>query len=350
MANAWFRLYSEFSTDPKVQMMSESDQRRLVMILCTRCNGDALLSDDEISFLLRVDPESWGKTKALFVSKGFIDESNAIINWDKRQFVSDSSAERVQKYRANRKSMGLSSNGYTKHSVTVMARDNHKCVYCGSAENICIDHIYPTQLGGNDDIQNLATACKSCNSGKAGRTPQQARYAFLNKDTESIWNAWLITNNVTVTVTPPEQNRYRTDTEHKEHNIEKVKKTKVNNINFSKPSLQEITDFCLSKNYNIDPETFFAHYESNGWVVGQAKAKMKCWKSAVVTWAKRDSNRASNETNKPIYKNTGRSNSAVISGIFDKNLKTSVAHAVGRFDFQEDARDLSEQMDFSVPL
>ena len=262
MANTWFRVYAEFATDPKVQMMSESDQRRLLMLMCLRCNGDVTLQDSEVAFQLRITVDDWLMTKSMFIDRGFIDTSNKLLNWDKRQFASDSSTERVARHRARKK-------------VNVV------------------------------DVCNVPV------------TPQNRT----------------------------EQNR--TDTELKD-NIEKVKKTKVNNINFSKPSLQEITDFCLSKNYNIDPETFFAHYESNGWVVGQAKAKMKCWKSAVVTWAKRDSNRANNETNKPIYKNSGQSNSAVISGIFDKNLKASVAHAVGRFDFQEDARDLPEQVDFTI--
>ena len=29
----WFRMYAEFATDPKVQMLSEADQRRYIMLL-----------------------------------------------------------------------------------------------------------------------------------------------------------------------------------------------------------------------------------------------------------------------------------------------------------------------------
>ena len=43
MANQWFRLYAEFAHDPKVQMLSEVDQRRYIMLLCMRCNGDVTL-------------------------------------------------------------------------------------------------------------------------------------------------------------------------------------------------------------------------------------------------------------------------------------------------------------------
>jgi hypothetical protein len=103
MANAWFRLYSEFSTDPKVQMLSETDQRRLVMIFCLRCNDNVTLQDEEVTFLLRISNDEWASTKALFIAKGFINESNELLNWDKRQFVSDTSKNRVAAYRERKK-------------------------------------------------------------------------------------------------------------------------------------------------------------------------------------------------------------------------------------------------------
>jgi hypothetical protein len=103
MANSWFRLYAEFATDPKVQMLSESHQRRLVMVFCMRCNGDVTLHDEEVAFQLRISNEEWADTKAVFMAKGFIDDTNEVLNWDKRQFVSDSSAERVAKHREKKK-------------------------------------------------------------------------------------------------------------------------------------------------------------------------------------------------------------------------------------------------------
>ena len=104
MANPWFRMYAEFATDPKVQMMSESDQRRFVMLLCLRCsNDDVTLHDDEVAFQLRISNDEWSRSKALFLQKGLINEDNTPTSWDKRQFVSDSSAERVRRHRENKK-------------------------------------------------------------------------------------------------------------------------------------------------------------------------------------------------------------------------------------------------------
>lgn len=104
MANPWFRMYSEFAIDPKVQMMSEADQRRFIMLLCLRCsNDDVTLQDDEIAFQLRISADEWAQSKALFLSKGLINDDNTPVNWDKRQFVSDSSAERVRRHREKKK-------------------------------------------------------------------------------------------------------------------------------------------------------------------------------------------------------------------------------------------------------
>lgn len=52
----------------------------------------------------------------------------------------------------------------------VLRRDNHTCQYCGeSAPNVTlhVDHVKPKALGGTDGPENLVTACKDCNTGKA---------------------------------------------------------------------------------------------------------------------------------------------------------------------------------------
>jgi hypothetical protein len=102
----WLRLYAEFATDPKVQMMPESYQRRLVMVFCMRCNvsetftsNKAALHDAQVAFYLRISPDEWSSTKADFIARGFIDHDNNILKWNKRQYVSDSSTARVYKHR-----------------------------------------------------------------------------------------------------------------------------------------------------------------------------------------------------------------------------------------------------------
>lgn len=103
MPNQWFRMYSEFASDPKVQMLSETDQRRYIMALCIRCNGDVTLQDEEVAFQLRISNDEWSKTKAILVAKNLLNDDNKPTAWDKRQFVSDSSAARVAKHREAKK-------------------------------------------------------------------------------------------------------------------------------------------------------------------------------------------------------------------------------------------------------
>jgi len=107
MANPWFRLYSEFAHDPKVQMLSEAMQRRYVMLLCLKCSETLeTLHETELAFQLRLDETELLETKKLFISKNFIDKNWNILNWNKRQFVSDSSTMRVRKHRNKKKQVG----------------------------------------------------------------------------------------------------------------------------------------------------------------------------------------------------------------------------------------------------
>jgi len=100
VTNPWFRLYTEFAHDPKVQMLSEADQRRLVMLMCMRSGtNDETFHDTTTAFQLRISEDEWARTKVSFIAAGFIDETNKLLNWDKRQYRSDSSTQRVRKHR-----------------------------------------------------------------------------------------------------------------------------------------------------------------------------------------------------------------------------------------------------------
>lgn len=51
---------------------------------------------------------------------------------------------------------------------------------------------------------------------------------------------------------------------------------------FIPPSVEEVEQYCLERNNNIDAQSFIDFYESKGWMIG--KNKMKDWKAAVRTW------------------------------------------------------------------
>lgn len=56
----------------------------------------------------------------------------------------------------------------------VLARDNHRCQYCGSQTHLTIDHIIPKSRGGGCTWENIVTSCAPCNSRKGNRLPSEA--------------------------------------------------------------------------------------------------------------------------------------------------------------------------------
>lgn len=64
----------------------------------------------------------------------------------------------------------------------VLRRDDLTCGYCGergTQQDMTHDHILPRSRGGRDEWMNAITACKSCNSLKADRTPEEAGMSLL---------------------------------------------------------------------------------------------------------------------------------------------------------------------------
>lgn len=56
----------------------------------------------------------------------------------------------------------------------VLRRDKFQCQYCGAKPpeaELHIDHVTPVALGGTDKPNNLVTACRDCNTGKASIQP-----------------------------------------------------------------------------------------------------------------------------------------------------------------------------------
>lgn len=83
----------------------------------------------------------------------------------------ESARLRVSRYHDR---LGLSTREWRDLRNEVFARDGRKCVYCGSTEApLHIDHVVPLIQGGGNEIANLVVACRACNCGKSGRTPEQ---------------------------------------------------------------------------------------------------------------------------------------------------------------------------------
>ena len=69
----------------------------------------------------------------------------------------------------------------------------YECAYCGSQDNLTIDHIVPKAKGGPDFTKNLLCACHDCNQDKA-YSPMEEWYLsqeFFNVDRYEKIKKWM---------------------------------------------------------------------------------------------------------------------------------------------------------------
>jgi len=105
----WFRTYAEIINDPKLLLIAPSDRWYFVGILAMKCS--AVLDktppeklDRVICQQLRLTSDEWQECSRRLKEEGLIDSDYQPINWNKRQFKSDTSAARTREYR-ERKSL-----------------------------------------------------------------------------------------------------------------------------------------------------------------------------------------------------------------------------------------------------
>jgi hypothetical protein len=127
----WLRLYTEFSSDPKIQILAFEDQRHYVMLLCLKGNGtlDAAVPteayrDRLIAKGLGLDPAAALEAKRRLMEGGLIDDIWQPTKWESRQFQSDYSTLRVQKYREKQK--GNVTETLPKRSETVIDQSQNR--------------------------------------------------------------------------------------------------------------------------------------------------------------------------------------------------------------------------------
>jgi hypothetical protein len=88
--------------------------------------------------------------------------------------------------------------------------------------------------------------------------------------------------NVNVNVNDNEECKSELINDNLNNNFKSIEIETIKNKKFTKPTLQEIQNYCLERKNNVDANKFYNYYEANGWKVG--KNAMKDWKACVRTW------------------------------------------------------------------
>lgn len=63
----------------------------------------------------------------------------------------------------------------------ILRRDDYTCQYCGSHDDLTLDHVQPKSRGGLDSWTNLVACCRRCNNAKNDQALEEAGLTLLRK-------------------------------------------------------------------------------------------------------------------------------------------------------------------------
>ena len=108
-SDPWLRFYVRTLNNPKVQQLADSDFKGWVNLLCLAKETDGVLpSAADVAYRLRLSERKAKSLLTTLRNNGLID-GDAMHDWHDLQYKSDSSTERVKRYRE--RSGNVTSNG-----------------------------------------------------------------------------------------------------------------------------------------------------------------------------------------------------------------------------------------------
>lgn len=175
----WFRLYTEFASDPDVQSLAFEDQRHYVMALCLKGSGvlDKAYPSPErrelvIAQALGLDRAAAAEARRRLSDAGLVDPEWQPKGWDRRQFQSDSSTDRTRRWRAQRSgdATGTSQERHqTQIQIQTSDSENRRTGLVPLPEPIAL---LPVQGGGSYGLTTIE------------RAQMEAFYPDVNVDVE----------------------------------------------------------------------------------------------------------------------------------------------------------------------
>lgn len=104
----WFRLYHRIVDDEKIRLLAFEDRWHFIAVCCLKADGlldeaDGALKERKIAVKMGVQTRELEEIRRRLFEVGLTDENMQPTAWDELQFKSDTSTQRVRKFRENTK-------------------------------------------------------------------------------------------------------------------------------------------------------------------------------------------------------------------------------------------------------
>lgn len=150
------------STTPSGQRLSPLEKLVLIYLADNWPASDSLTySIQEVAEFALVDHDTAANTIRSLESNGSI--------WAVRQEMIQDEIRDGEEIAKKKESSYQKRVISKKLKAIILQKDNYACVICKRTEDLCVDHVIPEIEGGSDEIDNLQTLCRSCNSKKGTR-------------------------------------------------------------------------------------------------------------------------------------------------------------------------------------
>jgi len=155
-----------------MRTLRNATEKQLLLELAMRSNYDyksQVMGIGELHDLLGLDIRSIRGALAVLLALKFV----CNVEGDLYCLVDTMfTSEQIQVARAN--AVPVPSRFIPTHiRGAVFARDGYVCTYCGGEEDLSLDHMQPWSRGGQHTLENLVVACRTCNSSKHAKTPDE---------------------------------------------------------------------------------------------------------------------------------------------------------------------------------
>ncbi len=165
-----FRLNSQLWKNPRFMRLSHKNRSIFVCLASLYADGQLIQNytegyEEDVAASLRITDEEWVEARDQFLERGFIE----LCHGGYKVSGCDGLGLNVSR---------LGGLQWQRLRAQVFERDNYTCQYCGATDkDLHCDHIIPVSKGGLNTLNNLTTACSTCNHSKGDKPLEEWRSA-----------------------------------------------------------------------------------------------------------------------------------------------------------------------------